>query len=332
MQPAPLQFVVPFSAQRFQPGIVPNDGSLQFSGNDLAHALFTTGRAPGDQARYGQASWFEYAHRASIIPAYIREQPYGVLARSDLVQLLDRSELVGVSYALGMALTAIFCRLQLSVFQLMHIDRYAGQYQVSFGAGRKRADLIGPTMNRWVVAEAKGRSRAAERELRTKLGAQKRSVLSVAGQPPWVAVGCVASFPVPEGGLRVDAFDPAEEEKAEESVRYDQVDLDRFLFAYYLPFISAMDAGNAPPDDLDPHEVEAADFGPIGITLGLLRPIADLTREYIGRDDMSGYAEQIQTILLGQTGVDSGANFPDGSVVLTRWAPPMQTPDVWVER
>jgi hypothetical protein len=332
MQPAPPQFEVPFSARRFQPGIVPYNGTLQFSENDLAHALFTTGRAPGDQARYGEASWFEWAHRVSIIPAYIRRRPYGALVRSDLVQLLDRSELVGVSYALGMALTAIFCRLELSVFQLMHIDRYAGQYQVTFGSGRKRADLIGPTMNyRWVVAEAKGRSRAAERELRTKLQAQKRSVLSVAGQPPWLAVGCVASFPAPEGGLQVDAFDPAEEDKEEESVRYDQVDLDRFLFAYYLPFLSAMDAGN-PADDIDPHKVEAADFGAIGITLGLLRPIADLTREYVNRDDLSGYAEQIREILLGQSGADSEANFPDGSVVLTKWAGPMQTRDVWIER
>lgn len=332
MQPVPPQFVVPFSTQRFPPGIVQYNGSLQFSENDLAHALFTTGRAPGDQARYGEASWFEYLHRTSIIPAYIRRQPYGDLVRSDLVQLLDRSELVGVSYALGMALTTIFCRLRLSVIQLMHIDRYAGQYQVIFGSGRKRADLIGPTINGWVVAEAKGRSRTPERELRTRLEVQKRSVLSVAGQTPWLALGCVASFPAPEGGLRVDAFDPAEEGKEEESVRYDQIDLDRFLFAYYLPFVSAMNAGNPAEDIADPHNVEAADFGPIGITLGLLRPIADLTREYIGRDDMSGYAEQIREILLEQSGSDSEANFSDGSLVLTKWAGPMQTRDVWIER
>ena len=332
MQSVPPQFEVRFSTHRFQPGIVPDNGSLQFSPNDLAHALFTTGRAPGDQARFGEASLWELIHRASIIPAYIRRRPYGQLVRSSLVQLLDRSELVGVSYALGMAMTAIFCRHQLSVIQLMHIDRYAGQYQVVFGSGRKRADLIGPTINGWVVAEAKGRSRTAERELRTKLEDQKRSVLSVEGQPPWLALGCVAWFPAPEGGLRVDAFDPAEEEKEVESVRYDQIDLDRFLFAYYLPFVSAVDAGNPADDIADPHNVEAADFGPIGITLGLLRPIADLTREYIGRDDMSGYAEQIREILLEQSDVDSEANFPDGSMVLTNWAEPIQTRDVWIER
>jgi hypothetical protein len=329
MQPVPPQFVAPFSTRRFPPGIVPYNGSLQFSTDDLAHALFTTGRAPGDQVRYGDASLWELIHRTSIIPAYIRRQPYGELVRSSLVQLLDRSELVGLSYALGMALTAIFCRLRLSVIHLMHIDRYAGQYQVTFGAGRKRADLIGPTINGWVVAEAKGRSRAAERELRTKLEEQKRSVTSVAGQPPWLALGCVASFPIREGGLRVDAFDPAED--AKESVRYDRIDLDRFLFAYYLPFVSAVDAGNPADDIADPHAIEAAGFGPIGITLGLLRPIADLTREYIGRNNMSGYAERIREILQERSDIGSESNFPDGSVVLTKWAEAMQRPDVWTE-
>lgn len=331
MRPVPPQYVVPFATEKFPPRILSGRGSLRFSDHDLAHALFTTGRAAGDQARYGLASWFEYVHRTSIIRAYIRRQPNGELVRSDLVRMLDRSELVGVSYALGMALTAIFCRLELSVDQLMHIDRYASQYQVIFGAGRKRADLIGPTVkNEWVVAEAKGRSRVAEQKLLTRLEAQKRSVLSVAGQPPWLAVGCVASFPTPQGGLRVDAVDPAEEEKEQESVRYDQIDLDRFLFAYYLPFITAIDAGD-PVDDLESHNVEAADFRPIGITLGLLRPIADLTREYIGRDDKSGYADQVREILRGQSSVDSEANFPDGSMVLTRWTGSTQTRDFWTE-
>jgi hypothetical protein len=302
---------------------------LHFSTDDLAHALFTTGRAPGDQARYGDLSLWELIHRASIIPAYIRRKPYGPLVRSSLVQLLDRSELVGLSYALGMALTAIFCRLRLSVRYLMHIDRYATQYQVTFAATRKRADLFGPTINGWVVAEAKGRSNAAEQELRTKLEAQKRAVTSVAGQPPWLALGCVASFPIREGGLRVDAFDPAED--AKESVHYDQVELDRFLFAYYLPFVRALDLG-VPTDDIaNAHTVEAAGFGPIGITLGLLRPIADLTREYIGRSNMGGYAERVREILAEQSDISSETNFPDGSLVLTKWTEAMQTPDVLTE-
>ena len=59
----------------------------------------------------------------SLIPAYVRRSYRGELVRSRLASDLDRSELVGLSYALGQAMTAVFCRLELSVAHLLHNDR-----------------------------------------------------------------------------------------------------------------------------------------------------------------------------------------------------------------
>lgn len=328
MQSPQPNFQTRYFARSFPPDVIDPYGDLTFSPDDLAHALFTTGRAPGDQSRYGQASTWEFLHRTAIIPAYIRRRPYGSLSRSRLVQDLDRSELVGLSYALGMALTTIFCRQQLNVDHLLHIDRYAAQYQVIFAATRKRADLIGRTSNGWVVAEAKGRSRAPERELRTKLEQQKRAVTSIGGQPPWLALGCVASFPVADEGIRVEAYDPFDD--AEETVQYDRLDLDRYLFAYYLPFISAMDFGDQTAEGANSRDAETSDFGPFGVTLGLIGPIADLTRQYI-HGEVSDYSEQVQTILANLSQYPPNT-FADGSIVETRWVEAMQTRDEWIER
>ena len=52
-------------------------GTLSFTTDDLAHALFATGRAPGDQWAHSMASVWEWIHRTSLIPAYIRRTPRG---------------------------------------------------------------------------------------------------------------------------------------------------------------------------------------------------------------------------------------------------------------
>ena len=248
----PDELIAPYLATDFSPGLVNRFGHLAFTVDDLAHALFATGRAPGDQWSYSMSSVWEWIHRTSLIPAYIRRTQRGRVARSQLALDLDRSEKVGVSYALGQAMTGIFCEKLLSAPFLLHIDRYEKQYGVSFSPTRKRADLFGPDRNGdWMVAEAKGRSNAMEADLRGTLEEQKRSVSQIAGSAPRVAMGCVASFPAPGRTLRVDAFDPTED--SIESVQFD-VNLDLFFLAYYEPFIAAIDFGE-PDGVLDDEEM-----------------------------------------------------------------------------
>jgi hypothetical protein len=140
--PAPM-FVVPVHTAGFPPGTVPYTGQLRFSPDALAWALFTTGRLPGDVTRYGAASLYECVHRVAIIPAYIRRRAGGAFVRSQLCTDLDRSEKVGVSYSLGMALTRLFTAMRLRVPFLLHVDRYGHRYDVRYVSRRSACTTSG---------------------------------------------------------------------------------------------------------------------------------------------------------------------------------------------
>jgi hypothetical protein len=302
---------VPFSAAGF-PSTVRPRGTLTLTADDLAHALFVTGRAPGDQTRHGLASVWEFIHRASVIPAYLRRSPTGAVHKSGLAQDLDRSEKVALSYALGQALTGVYCRQQLGVRFLMHLDRYQGRYGLTFGTGRKRPDLFGWTSGGdWIVAEAKGRSNGMESGLPAKLAAQKSMVRTIAGASPKLALGCVATFPVLYAGtwdrLRVDVVDPPQAEKAVDI----EVEPNRFLRAYFEPFEAALTAGEL--DDGDPNYVIARLPG-LGVRVGVLRSIHDL---------MAQQNEQgVDALLVSLSALETelaGPYFPDGTFVETTW-------------
>lgn len=93
-------------------------GRLDFTEADLAHSLFSTGRAPGDWGRYGVSSFFEWVHRTSLIRAHVRSGG-GALKRSKLTLSLDCSEKVALSHALGQLMTSIFCEQVLGTSYLL---------------------------------------------------------------------------------------------------------------------------------------------------------------------------------------------------------------------
>jgi len=317
----PPAFEAIYRAFSFPAGVITGNGKLSFTTDDLAHALITTGRAPGHRYLYGTASAYEWLHRASLIPAYVRRSYRGGLVRSRLALDLDRSELVGLSYALGQAMTAVFCRMELSVSHLLHVDRYANQYGLRFST-RKRADLFGLTTNGWVVAEAKGRSRSMESDLRGKLETQKRSVLSINGVQPWLALGCVASFPVRNAGMQIDAFDP---DKTEVDAIVIPATLDRYMLAYYLPFVTIVDLGEP---GTEPGRVVTAGFPGFGLRVGLLRAIYERVQR-AAEGQLQGLGDDVQAILsdvtLGELNV-----LPDGTTVTTEWADAIAIQD-WSE-
>ncbi len=301
-------FSVPFSAHAFPPGVINGPHMLHFDADELAHALFATGRAPGDIAGHGMSSVWEWIHRASLMPSYVRRANGGRLVRSALALELDRSEKVALSYALGQALTGIFCRQKIGVTYLMHVDRYATRYGAVFGLGRTRPDLIGRAPLGWVVAEAKGRSNAMENDLRSKLEDQKRSILSIEGAAPWLALGCVASFPPPNRTMMVDAFDPKDNEP--EAIRID-LTFENFLRAYYEPFAAAIDFGER-NDVLKAMIV--SDLAGLGVSVGMPRSIYDALRSRPA-------AQEPFSTVVGQAleQLGDGVKFPDGTLVSVEW-------------
>jgi hypothetical protein len=306
------QFIVPYKAQGFPAGVVDRAGSLRFTDDDLAHALFTTGRAPGDEFKYGYASFWEWVHRVSLMLAYIRRARRGSLVRSELVSQLDRSEKAPISYALGQALTGIFCAELLSVRFLMHVDRYYRDFGVTFGLSRRRPDLFGQKANGdWVVAEAKGRFNSMEAGLHHVLAAQKRAITRISGDPPAITLGCVTSFP--KGSMRVDAFDP--DEDGIESIELN-IDPDRFMLAYYEPFLMAINSGEPDENPADDNQVLAARLSIVNLRVGILRSIADRIRA-ASLGEIDGLAESVKSTL-DQTARLPG--FSDGTVVEADWS------------
>ncbi|MEH0929088.1 hypothetical protein [Micromonospora sp. CPCC 205558] len=256
---------------------------------------------------------WEFVHRTSLIPAYVRRTDGGGLVKSDLARELDRSEKVTLSYSLGQAMTGIFCERKLGVTHLLHMDRYASRWDVAFSATRKRADLFGLASAGWVVAEAKGRSNGIEADLPNTLVAQKRSVKSISGKRPWLALGCVASFPPHRDELSITVVDP--DEDGPEPVDID-LDLDRYMLAYYEPFLAAIAAGT--PQVRDPRYL-TSHFGLLNLRVGLSRDVAVRVRQ-ASEGQLSGLYESIVEILDADLEPDEAATaFPDGTLVGSDW-------------
>lgn len=306
----------------FAPGIVPAWSDTSFTDSDLAAALFTTGRAPGDEVRHGWASVAEFVHRAALIPAYVRQEWGGHLIRSALATELDRSEKVNLSYSLGQAMAGVFAQQRLGVARLMHVDRYSAHHGVSFGPSRERPDLFGVGRGGWVVVEAKGRSNRMESDLPAKVKAQASNVASIGGAAPWVACGVVAQFPPPGQTMQLYALDP---EPTEVALSW-QVDPDRFIDAYYAPFLRALDVGRVQAQaDASLEAVDAVDLGAVGVRVGLHRGLADLLRERVG-EDVAGLAREVDSVLEGLA--EEEAIRPDGSWFETSWGDALGLRDV----
>jgi hypothetical protein len=192
----------------------------------------------------------------------------------------------------------------------MHVDRYAADYDVTFLPTRRRADLFGRAPDGWVVAEAKGRSRSMDWALERKLREQKRSISAIGGVRPWLALGCIASFP--DGtGMRVDAVDPVEDANEPFEI---PGSLDDYMLSYYSPLVLAIDAG-APVvrDDV----TVAARLATFGMTVRMWSGIYVRVHQAVG-GTLDGLYDDVQQTL------DEALSRPlgllsDGTVVETEW-------------
>jgi len=158
------------------------------------------------------------------------------MLRTSLALSLDKSEKSVLSYFLGQAMTGIFCTSVLDTDWPLHIDRYAASSRIIFQKGNLRPDLFARSDKGWVVAEAKGRSAKPAKADREEFRKQKRSVASISGVPPWQELVSIAHWH--RGELKVLAIDPEEDEP--ESIPL-VLDEDRFVLAYYLPFLRWFD-------------------------------------------------------------------------------------------
>ena len=298
--------------------MVPVNGEIEFFASDFIHALFTAGRAPGDRLSHGEVSVWEFLHRYSLIRAYLRQDNSQHVVLSRLARELDRSEKTAISYAIGQAMTCIFAQSVLSIRYLMHIDRYSSRWGVGF-AGRKRPDMFGLGPLGWIVAEAKGRTGAPDLHLRERMTAQKASVISVQGAPPAIALGCVSYFNSGSPWLRMDVFDPPPDELTPFSI---EVDIDRFIIAYYEPFIAAIEIGDDGADysnrvsETASADIIATGFEFWNLSVGLLRSIFTAVQEAKSSGNIVGLN---RTILRSLHDTQTESLFPDGTFIDAHW-------------
>jgi hypothetical protein len=111
--------------------------------------------------------------------------------------------------------------------------------------------------------------------------------------------------------LRVDAFDP-ESNNIEPVVI--PVDLDRYILAYYEPFVAAIDVGGVMDDDLS-SRIVSVQFQSLRLRVGLLRSKEQRVRSAI-QGELDGLGAEVLSLL---TSVQLAPGFSDGTLVQAEW-------------
>jgi len=155
--------------------------------------------------------------------------------------------------------------------------------------------------------------------LTRKLREQKRSITEICGARPWLALGCVASFPKDGSGMRVDAVDPVED--AADTLQIPG-NIDMYMLAYYAPFVMAVEAGEPVVRD---DATVAARFSTFGMTVRVWSGIYIRVQQAAG-GMLDGLYDDLQQMLDEALTQPTGL-LPDGTVVETEWADTISASD-----
>lgn len=161
--------------------------------------------------------------------AFIETTPTG-LRMSPLFRELDSSEMIGVSYRLGMGLTNVVAQRELGIPWLLHVDRLVTSGAAILTPGqRRRGDLAGQDLsNRWHIVESKGRSSRPTAEVYVDAKIQAAQVVSVNGAAPATNSACVSDLSCDPFSVVLDD-PPPDDEKSEKLV----INPDKFFEEYY---------------------------------------------------------------------------------------------------
>ncbi|MEV6876603.1 hypothetical protein [Amycolatopsis sp. NPDC051128] len=116
----------------------------------------------------------------------------------------------------------------------------------------------------------------------------------------------------------MDAYDP--EKDGDEPVEF-PVTRDRFVLAYYLPFLRAVELGEQESGDV----FSSARFENVGLRVRLPRLLADRLRA-AEQGDVEGLDEDVRALLDDVTSREVGV-FSDGTVVEADWQDALQLAD-----
>jgi hypothetical protein len=284
----------------------------EISWEDLVLSAITIGRRqPADLLPHGQFSILEMIYRIALIAANLREQLINGIPRfapSPAFKALDPSEKGAVTYFLAMACAGVMARNELDAPWHMHLDVYTNPNNpygfvlpASLRSTGVRPDLIGQTNEGdWCILEAKGRTNAADENLRKKAKAQTQSVSQVDGVAPRYRYGTCAALG--SGSLVIDWIDPID--AAKDATPLD-LNPDVFALASYAPFIHAFrERDIVKSDDFPTISLPETD-----VQIGIHRPIYSFLHDrfadqedgqFVARPDMSVNARNSLADLLNE--------------------------------
>lgn len=290
---------------------------LTFTPSEFYHSVYTT--APSNPFIGGSSASYPYRRSALVqlfrttlqlnatSPTATSPWFVGSAGHNPAVRRL-------MSHHASLAMTAIFLRRALGVNRTMHRRSYRRSYPYAVPVRGPSPSLLGHVqLHRnqigWVVAVSRGRSRRHEWTLPFQTASDKSVLPLIAGQFPWVCIGCIAHHQSSPHGTECVVVDPdGDNEDAQDW----QVDTDRWAFAYYARIVESIDDGR-PVDNGDDEIVRANIFledGPLNISLGLHRGIYDLIRR-TDKDAPNALGLRIDDIL-GRLELDSRGPADDG--------------------
>ncbi|GAQ17859.1 lipoprotein [Oceanobacillus picturae] len=188
--------IIDFKTLHFPPryGLADKIHTLDCTWSDIILAAVTVGRKNWEWVtRYGTLSEHEMVFRIKMILAFLEENPYGEIERTDNLITLDPSEKVAISYFLGLVGTKLIAEKVFNIPWLMHLDVYTnfatGSDRVFFEKWitdrNTRPDLIGLDVRRdWVVIEAKGRTNNMGYTSLLEAKDQTKNIKTINGQYP----------------------------------------------------------------------------------------------------------------------------------------------------
>lgn len=222
--------IIPYATVGFGPSI--GSGNLSVSWAELVWAAVTYGKSSSCyHLKHPGHSRAEKKYRTYLLYTCLK-QTGTRLFKSGLYTEMDQTEKGAASYFLGMTLTKLFADRLLNTPLLWHVS--TSSQAISFMPGKSRPDLIGctATLNKWIVAESKGRSDGFDASALSKAKAQSQMVTTINGQAPKFRFGSESYF---SPDLRIAMVDPP----AQRDATPVQFNINQALAEYYsiLPML-----------------------------------------------------------------------------------------------
>jgi hypothetical protein len=233
-------------------------------------AAVTVGRRTlADVFVHGIYSYFEAIYRICILRANLRTQ-IGRFTRSSAYNRLDPSEKGAVSYFIGLTVGKFLCEQVLDAPWMMHLDVYRNELEPLIQNPGGRPDLVGEDIQqRWIVCEAKGRTRGFSLEALTRAKEQTTHISRISGQLPFLRVAILSFFF--NGSLSAYFVDPDEVTQHPSRLK---VSREQFMRDYYEPILSIVEGVERRPQATE----LVAYLREVDVSIGIDKAVHDFAR------------------------------------------------------